>query len=161
MATASVASRGAPARGLEVRRLGRLDYAEAFALQQELRDLQLAGRGRDTLLLLEHPDVITFGRGARSESARFCDAELREQGYEVFRTNRGGDVTYHGPGQLIGYPILDLTYHGRDVHVYLRALEAALSLTTLKKTPRWRGLSEGNSNSPLNFEARDVRLPKR
>ena len=120
MAPASAAS------GPDIRWLGRTAYREALALQEELRDALLDGSGRETVLLLEHPDVITFGRGARSESARLSDDELRAAGYEVFRVNRGGDVTYHGPGQLVGYPILDLERHGRDVHEYLRRLEAVL-----------------------------------
>jgi lipoate-protein ligase B len=103
-----------------------LRYARALELQRRLRDARLAGDVPDTLLLLEHPDVITFGRGASSSSARLSDDELRAAGYDVHRTNRGGDVTWHGPGQLVGYPILDLAGHGRDVHVYLRRLESVL-----------------------------------
>ncbi len=120
MDTASAAS------ALEVRHLGLVPYGKALELQQELRQARLDARQPDTVLLLEHPDVITFGRGARSESARLSNDELRAAGYEVFRVNRGGDVTYHGPGQRVGYPILDLERHGRDVHEYLRLLEAVL-----------------------------------
>jgi lipoate-protein ligase B len=109
-----------------VRRLGTVAYGEALALQEELRGKRGAGDIPDTVLLLEHPDVITFGRSARAGTALLGDAELRRAGYEVFRVNRGGDVTWHGPGQLVGYPILDLEPRGRDVHRYLRALEAAL-----------------------------------
>lgn len=114
------------ARSLDVRRLGRVPYAEALALQEQLRARLGEGAIGDTVLLLEHPDVITFGRGARPESALLGDAELRRGGYEVFRVNRGGDVTWHGPGQLVGYPLLDLRRHGADVHRYLRALEGVL-----------------------------------
>ena len=117
----------APAHeALRIRSLGRRQYADALALQQELRDARLAGQAPDTVLLLEHPDVVTFGRGARPENARLSDAELERAGYQVFRTNRGGDVTWHGPGQLVGYPILDLRGHGADVHAYLRRLEGVL-----------------------------------
>ena len=112
--------------GLQIRRLGEIAYRDAFELQEELRNRHLAGRGRDTVLLLEHPDVITFGRGAGAGTALLSEAGLRAQGYDVHRVNRGGDVTYHGPGQLVGYPILDLKRHGRDVHLYLRTLEQAL-----------------------------------
>jgi lipoate-protein ligase B len=111
---------------LDVRRLGRVPYGDALALQERVRDARLAGEARDTLLLLEHPDVITFGRGARSENARMSDDALRAAGYEVHRVGRGGDVTWHGPGQLVGYPILDLGPRGRDVHRYLRSLEDLL-----------------------------------
>ncbi len=111
---------------LDVRHLGRLAYADALALQNELREARAEGRVGDTVLLLEHPDVITFGRGARGGNALMEDAELRAAGYDVFRVNRGGDVTWHGPGQLVGYPILDLAPRKRDVHAYLRALEGVL-----------------------------------
>jgi lipoate-protein ligase B len=111
---------------LHVQRLGLVRYAEALELQTELRDRRLAGEVGDTVLLLEHPDVVTFGRGASGEHARLSDEQLRARGYDVERVNRGGDVTWHGPGQLIGYPILDLAKRGRDVHVYLRELEGVL-----------------------------------
>ncbi len=114
------------ANGLEVRRLGRVGYGAALELQTRLRDERLAGRIGDTALLLEHPDVITFGRRVRERNAFFSDEELRRRGYEVQRVNRGGDVTYHGPGQIVGYPILDLSARGRDVHGYLRQLEGVL-----------------------------------
>jgi len=111
---------------LEIRRLGRVVYADALALQEELRERLGRGEIGETVLLLEHPDVITFGRGAKPESALLGDPELRRGGYEVFRVNRGGDATWHGPGQLVGYPILDLRRHGADVHRYLRTLEGVL-----------------------------------
>jgi lipoate-protein ligase B len=111
---------------LDVRRVGRIAYGEALALQEELRLARGKREIPDTVLLLEHPDVITFGRSARPGTALLGDAELRAAGYDVFRVNRGGDVTWHGPGQLVGYPILDLETRGRDVHRYLRDLEGAL-----------------------------------
>ena len=111
---------------LAIESLERVPYAEALARQEALRDARLAGRGRDTVLLLEHPDVITFGRSARPGNARLSDAALRAAGYQVFRVGRGGDVTYHGPGQLVGYPILDLSRRGSDIHAYLRQLEGVL-----------------------------------
>jgi len=111
---------------LDVRWLGSVAYAEALELQTRLRDQRLAGELPDTVLLLEHPDVITFGRAADASNARLSDAELRARGYDVARVNRGGDVTWHGPGQLIGYPILDLAPRGGDVHAYLRDLEGVL-----------------------------------
>ncbi|MFQ5514806.1 MAG: lipoyl(octanoyl) transferase LipB [Myxococcota bacterium] len=112
--------------GLILRRLGVIPYDEALALQTELRDRRLRGQVPDTVLLLEHPHVITFGRGSRPGHVHLTDEELRRAGYDVHRVNRGGDVTYHGPGQLVGYPILDLSVRGRDVHVYLRRLESVL-----------------------------------
>ena len=120
MDTASAAS------ALEVRHLGLVPYGKALEVQQELRQARMEGRQPDTVLLLEHPHVITFGRGGRRENALHSDEELNQAGYEVYRVSRGGDVTYHGPGQLVGYPILDLAQRGRDVHLYLRQLEGVL-----------------------------------
>jgi lipoate-protein ligase B len=120
MDTASAAS------ALEVRRLGRVPYAQALELQEELRARIARGEAPETILLLEHPDVITYGRGAKDGHTLRDDTDLRQLGYDVFRVNRGGDVTWHGPGQLVGYPLLDLERHGADVHRYLRALEGAL-----------------------------------
>jgi lipoate-protein ligase B len=114
---------------LEVRRLGRVHYHEAWRLQEELREDLLSGRGSEVVLLLEHPDVITFGRAARPGTVHLDDEGLRRAGYEVARVNRGGDVTWHGPGQLVGYPILDLGRRGRDVSAYLRVLERVLCET--------------------------------
>jgi lipoyl(octanoyl) transferase len=111
---------------LSVEHLGLVPYDEAWAKQESLREARIEGRCPDTVLLLQHPDVITFGHGANEQNALLGERQLREAGYDVFRVNRGGDVTYHGPGQLIGYPILDLGSRGRDVHRYLRALESVL-----------------------------------
>src|SRR5262245_39128239 len=100
------------AEPLAIRRLGRVAYACALALQEVLRARLGRGETGATVLLLEPPDVVTFGRGAKPENALSSDTELRRAGYDVFRVNRGGDVTWHGPGQLVGYPLLDLTRHG-------------------------------------------------
>ena len=110
---------------LEVRHLGLMAYADALELQTELRAAREQDQVGDTILLLEHPDVITFGRSAKPATALLDDAQLANAGYEVYRVNRGGDVTWHGPGQLVGYPILDLGAQ-RDVHAYLRTLERVL-----------------------------------
>ena len=118
--------RASAASALQVRRLGRVPYAEALALQEELRASLGRGEAPETILLLEHPDVITYGRSAKDGHTLQADTDLRRLGYDVFRVNRGGDVTWHGPGQLVGYPLLDLERHGADVHRYLRALEGAL-----------------------------------
>jgi lipoate-protein ligase B len=109
-----------------VRELGRVPYAEALALQEELRDALLDGRGPDTVLLLEHPDVVTLGRSTRDSSLPAGEAGLRAAGYEVARVARGGDATWHGPGQLVGYPIVNLARRAPDVHAYLRQLEQVL-----------------------------------
>jgi lipoyl(octanoyl) transferase len=111
-------------RLLEVRELGRQPYADALELQRELRLRRSAGElDHDVLLLTEHPPVVTLGRGTRSTSLPHPPVLLERRGAEVFEVERGGDVTFHGPGQLVGYPIVDLTGHRRDLHWYLRRLE--------------------------------------
>jgi len=108
--------------------LGRMDYASALGVQ--LRAVEWVKAGRETparpefLLLVEHdPPVITVGRGGDQQNIRHSRDALGAQGVELHESSRGGDVTYHGPGQLVVYPIIDLAQHGRDVHRYLRDLE--------------------------------------
>ncbi|HEX7241127.1 MAG TPA: lipoyl(octanoyl) transferase LipB, partial [Longimicrobiaceae bacterium] len=113
-------------RPLDVRRLGRVSYADALEMQAELVKRRRAGEAADTLLLLEHPHVITLGSGAREENVLVSAEERAARGIELFDTGRGGDVTYHGPGQLVGYPILDLKPDRCDLHRYLRDLEEML-----------------------------------
>jgi lipoyl(octanoyl) transferase len=114
------------ARPLEVRRLGTLAYADGLALQESLVRRRREGSVPDTLLLLEHPHVITLGTGSHPENVLADARERARLGIELYETGRGGDVTYHGPGQLVGYPILDLKPDRKDVHRYLRDLEEVL-----------------------------------
>jgi lipoyl(octanoyl) transferase len=114
---------------LLVRDLGRRPYAEVLELQRELRRQRLAGElVQDVLLLVEHDPVVTLGRATLPGSLPLPAAALERRGIQVVEVERGGDVTFHGPGQLVGYPILDLTRHRADLHWYLRRLEDALIL---------------------------------
>jgi len=118
-------------RPIEVRRLGLVAYAEALALQRSLVEDRRAGRVGDLLLFAEHPHVLTLGvRGDGGRSHILATpAALAARGIEVHEAGRGGDVTYHGPGQLVGYPILDLKPDRCDVHRYVRNLEEVLIRT--------------------------------
>jgi lipoyl(octanoyl) transferase len=113
-------------RPLLVERLGLVPYAEALELQNQLVARRRAGGVPDTLLLLEHPHVITLGTSGHRENILIDDADSRLLGIDVFETGRGGDVTYHGPGQLVGYPILDLKPDRCDLHRYVRDIEGVL-----------------------------------
>jgi len=113
-------------RPLVIHRLGRVRYAEGLEIQARLVAERQAGLIPDTLLLLEHDPVFTLGRNARAENVRFPVDALRERGFDVFEAGRGGDVTYHGPGQVVGYPIIDLSPDRRDVHRYVRDLEQVM-----------------------------------
>lgn len=108
---------------------GLVPYAEALAHQYALVERRLAGAIPDTLLLLEHPPTITLGRGTHDTDLLTPIDVLAGRGIETVRVDRGGEITYHAPGQLVGYPILDLKAHGQDLHRYLRQLEDALILT--------------------------------
>jgi len=115
-------------RELEIRRLGVVPYDEALAMQRQLVEERRAGRVPDLLLLLQHPAVITLGVKGDGGRANIVatDERLAELGIAVHETGRGGDVTYHGPGQIVGYPILDLKPDRCDVHRYVRDLEEVM-----------------------------------
>jgi lipoyl(octanoyl) transferase len=130
-ATALTERRDGAGRILEVRRLGLMPYAEALALQRGLVEDRRADRIPDTLLLVEHPHVLTLGvRGDGGRSHILATADLlAARGVGIHETGRGGDITYHGPGQLVGYPIIDLRPDRCDIHRYVRDLEDVLIRT--------------------------------
>ncbi len=116
-------------RSLEVKWLGRVGYAKALELQKELEAEVIARRDSDHLLLLEHPHTFTLGRRSKNDGVLATAEMLRKLGVDVFEINRGGKVTYHGPGQLVGYPIISLSPDREDVHKYVRDIEEMLIRT--------------------------------
>lgn len=137
-----------------VRRLGRVEYEDGLALMDKIGKKLEAGEGENTLLLLEHPPVLTLGRGAKRENLLLSPEEAARRGVEVHETNRGGDVTYHGPGQIVGYPIFDLRPDRQDVRRYVREVEEVLlrSLAELGiqagRIPKWTGVWVGDEDDP-------------
>lgn len=110
-------------------RLGTVDYAEAHELQKRLQDQRIAGEIEDTVLLLEHPSVLTLGRSAKAQHVVASAEALEARGIGVHEVGRGGDVTYHGPGQLVVYPIIDLKPNRKDVRKYVWSLEETMIRT--------------------------------
>lgn len=106
--------------------LGMISYSEATALQQRIAGARKAGAIDDVLLFCEHPPVITLGRNGKRENLLASENVLRQKSVELHETNRGGDITYHGPGQIVGYPILNIDLIRRDVHWYVRTLEEVM-----------------------------------
>jgi lipoate-protein ligase B len=150
-------------RQLLVADLGLQRYADALAFQREVARARIAGAIEDdVLLLVEHPPVVTLGRSAKSAHLLASPAYLRQQGVDVFEVERGGDVTFHGPGQLVGYPIIDLKQHRRDLHWYLRQVEQLLidALSTYgvrcDRNPPYTGVwIEGRKIASIGVHARD------
>jgi lipoyl(octanoyl) transferase len=133
---------------------GRVEYASAFELQQQLVAQRKAGAIPDQLILLEHPHTITMGRNGRMENLLAGEEILTRAGIAFHPTDRGGDVTYHGPGQIVGYPILDLREWKRDVGAYVRAIEQVLIDTLADfgiqagRIPKLTGVWVGGAKSP-------------
>jgi lipoyl(octanoyl) transferase len=136
--------------------LGLIGYAEAYALQKRVVAARKTGAIEDVLLLCEHPHVITQGRNGKREHLLVSENVLRQKGVEYHETSRGGDITYHGPGQIVGYPILNLGEIRRDVVWYVRTLEKAMIRATAEygitarrepgKTGVWVEVAEGGSS---------------
>jgi lipoyl(octanoyl) transferase len=109
--------------------LGFIDYKEAWDLQKEIFSSRVLGEAKDFLLLLEHPNTYTLGKTAHRENLKGSEDYLKENNISVYDIDRGGDITYHGPGQIVGYPIIDLNNWYKDTHKYLRALEEVIIKT--------------------------------
>ncbi len=116
-------------KNLLVKRLGRIEYGAALELQRETELAVKEGRQSDTLLLLEHPHTLTVGRRGDSQGILMSEESLNARGVTVFETNRGGKITYHGLGQIVGYPVINLSPQREDVHQYVRDLEEVLIRT--------------------------------
>ncbi len=114
-----------------VYRLGQVEYGAAYRMQRRLRQMRIEGAIPDVLLLLEHPPTVTLGKTGQTKNILVSPDQLRERKIALYFSGRGGDVTYHGPGQLVAYPVLSLKARNRDVHQYVRRLEE-VALRTLK-----------------------------
>ncbi len=151
------------ARELSVVRLGRLAYGEALELQRQVAADRIAGRvEQDVLLLVEHPPVVTLGRTAKERNLTSSPEFLQARGVELFEVERGGDVTFHGPGQLVGYPIFDLKRHRQDLHWYLRQVEESLIRglaqygITAERHPGFTGVwTQGRKIASIGVHVRD------
>ena len=143
--------------------LGRVPYAEALELQRHIaRDRITGAVAQDVLLLVEHPPVVTLGRASKQKHLISSPAFLESKGVELFEVERGGDVTFHGPGQLVGYPIIDLKRHRQDLHWYLRKIEEALINTLAdydipaERNPSFTGVwTRGKKIASIGVHARD------
>ena len=143
--------------------LGRLGYGEALELQRNIARDRISGAiPHDVLLFLEHPPVVTLGRGTKQKHLVASPEFLQSKGVELFEVERGGDVTFHGPGQLVGYPIIDLKRHRQDLHWYLRTIEAALINTLAdygikaeRKAPYTGVWTQGKKIASIGVHARD------
>jgi lipoate-protein ligase B len=118
-----------PQKQLLIRHLGRVEYGAALSIQKETEQAVKDGQQPDTLLLLEHPHTLTVGRRGESSGILLSERSLQARGVAVFETNRGGKITYHGLGQVVGYPIINLSPDREDVHAYVRDLEEVLIRT--------------------------------
>jgi lipoate-protein ligase B len=143
--------------------LGRVAYEEALELQRHIARDRISGAlPQDVLLLVEHPPVVTLGRASKGKHLIASPEFLRSKGVELFEVERGGDVTFHGPGQLVGYPIVDLKRHRLDLHWYLRKIEEALINTLAdydivgERNPSFTGVwTKGKKIASIGVHARD------
>jgi lipoyl(octanoyl) transferase len=154
------------ARPCLVRDLGRMGWAEALAVQHSIADELKRGAGTEHLLFVEHPHVVTIGRNGDGSNVLAPEAMLRRLGIELHETDRGGDVTYHGPGQVVGYPIMDLRRWKRDVGAFVRGIEQVL-IDTLEefgiragRIPKLTGVWVGEGDAAAKIAAIGVHLSR-
>lgn len=153
---------------VEWHRLGRVEYSDGLELQRQFQEARRANGVPDTLLLLEHPPVLTLGRGAGEHNILTPKPQLDALGVEVFETDRGGDVTYHGPGQIVGYPLLHLGPGRQDVRKYVRAIEELMIRTvadwglTATRIEKWPGvwIAQSRRGGPRKIAALGVHLSR-
>lgn len=153
---------------LHIHRLGRVEYADGLELQKQFQDARKASLVPDSMLLLEHPAVLTLGRGAHATNIIAPKTQLDALGVETFDTDRGGDVTYHGPGQIVGYPLLHLGPGKQDVRKYVRAIEELMIRTvadfgvTATRIEQWPGVwvAESRRGGPRKIAALGVHLSR-
>lgn len=156
-------TRDAGNRELWIERLGVMDYARALDFQRAVAKARIAAEiPEDVLLLLEHPPVVTLGRSSKEAHLLASPALLAARGVELYEVERGGDITFHGPGQLVGYPIIDLTRHRKDLHWFLRQVEESLivALATFgvlaERNPGLTGVwTQGRKIASIGVHARD------
>jgi lipoyl(octanoyl) transferase len=153
-------------RNCVIQDLGRMSYGEALAIQHRIASERKQGLGSDHLLFVEHPHVVTIGRNGHEENILAPEALLRQKGIELHETDRGGDVTYHGPGQIVGYPIMDLREWKRDVGAFVRSIEQVL-IDTLeefgiqaRRIPKLTGVWVGDDGSAAKVAAIGVHLSR-
>jgi len=137
---------------LNILRLGKMDYGEALRIQESLLDLRQQGKIGDTLVMVEHFPVLTIGRRGTYSNILVPREMLKSFGVNIYEVNRGGDVTYHGPGQIVGYPIIDLTNHGRDIkdfvwrieEVFIRLLKEEYGIEAHREEKKYTGVWVGD-----------------
>ncbi|HHV96779.1 MAG TPA: lipoyl(octanoyl) transferase LipB [Clostridiaceae bacterium] len=137
---------------IKIINLGRMDYKESLQIQEDLVAKRQAGEGMDTLLLVEHPPVITLGRRGKYSNILVPEEFLKANNIQVYEVSRGGDVTYHGPGQIVGYPIMDLRNYGRDIkdfvwkieEIFIRLLDKEFNIKATREENKYTGVWIGN-----------------
>ncbi|MCX7711502.1 MAG: lipoyl(octanoyl) transferase LipB [Clostridia bacterium] len=138
---------------IQIANLGRINYDEALELQEKIMALRQEGKIEDTLLLLEHPPVITIGRRGNESNILLSSEEIKDNGIGIYEVSRGGDVTYHGPGQMVGYPIMDLNNFGKDIkefvwkveEVFIRLLDREYGIKAERDEKKYTGVWVGDS----------------